>query len=68
MTLEKRKEDFNSKIIEIEKIKMRRSLANSILSNAKAMDVDSDDSDDGGDDEVGDIDEYLDWRSKKAYK
>lgn len=59
--MEKKKEDFNSKIKQIEEMRKRR---NANQSNIKANDAVSEDSD-SSENDVADVDEYLDWRSKK---
>lgn len=61
LRLEKKKEDFSERFKKIEEMRRKR---NADQSKMETNDTESDDSDDGGN-ETNDIDEYLDWRSKK---
>lgn len=74
LELEKMKECVNSKAKDIEMVsvlpakrKRTEPKDNGASANNKGGDDDEDEDDDDYDD-IGDIDEYLDWRSKKAYK
>lgn len=62
LELEKMKENVNSKAKDDENVTQTNKLKKD---NSKTIETDSNDS---SDDDIGDIDEYLDWRSKKAYK
>lgn len=62
LELEKKKENVNAKAkgsVQIPSKPPKRAIR-----KQKVINNDSDTSED----EIGDIDEYLDWRSKKAYK
>lgn len=63
LELEKMKENVNSKVKDNEK-------KTTHVQSSKTINIqrnDADDSDDS-DDDISDGNEYLDWRSKKAYK
>lgn len=59
------KENVNSKVKDIEMVSELPAKKKGIQITSKDKDVASPDDDE---DDDGDIDEYLDWRSKKAYK
>lgn len=69
LELEKKKETVQTKTKDGEKSLSRvKSTKEHQKSTDKIENKNSDDDDDEDDDDVSDIDEYLDWRSKKAYK
>lgn len=58
------KENVNLKVKDDEKVPLDNKLK---IDNTKITETNSNDTSDD-DDDIGDVDEYLDWRSKKAYK
>lgn len=71
LELEKKKEDVNTKMRKDDKSALNTTTKRSkTKSSAGVGSQNADDSDEGGsgDSDIGDIDEYLDWRAKKAYK
>lgn len=63
--MEKKKEEFNEKIKRIAEIRRRRNAEQLKMETNDTASEDSD-NDDDGDNKINDMDEYLDWRSKKT--